>query len=121
MVLGSSSYIASLGDDEGYREIRIPLSDFTQEEVSFTYSDCMVSLWLSEERRAEPYFSPELHGKVFTVPEILEVVEAHGIPDGEWETDPQKTYDFFVEAQVWSRRPLEKYPKQHAREAQATR
>jgi hypothetical protein len=121
MVLGSSTYISRLGDDGGYREIRIPLSEFSEEEVSFTYSDCMVSLWLFEERQDNPYFNPELHGTVFTLPEILEVVKAHGIPNGEWETDPRKSYDFFVEAQVWSRRPLEKHMEQHAQGVQARR
>ncbi len=109
MVLGTSSYIAALGEDEGYRELRIPLSDFDPREVSFTYSDCMVSLWLFEEQQDEPPFNSELHGKVFTLPEILDVVKVHGIPNGEWETDPKKSYDFFVEAQVWSFRPLKKY------------
>lgn len=111
LVLGSSKYISELGDK--YVELRIPLSEFDPAEVSFTYSDCMVSLWLHEEKTHEEYYNPDLHGRVFTLSEILEVVKAHGIPNGEWDTDPKKAYDFFVEAQVWSFRPLEKYIKEH--------
>lgn len=113
MVLGTSSYIASLGDDGGYVELRIPLSDFDPREVSFTYSDCMVSMWLFEEQQNKKYFNPRIHGKVFTLPEILEVVKTHGIPEGEWQTDPTKSFDFFVEAQVWSFRPLKRYIEKH--------
>ncbi len=109
LVLGTSSYIAALGEDDGYAELRIPLSEFRETEVSFTYSDCMVSLWLFEEQQDEQYFNPDLHGRVFTLPEILEVVETHGIPNGEWESDPKRSFDFFVEAQMWSFRSLKKY------------
>jgi hypothetical protein len=31
-------------------------------------------------------------------------------------TDPKKAFDFFVEAQVWSFRPLKKYIEKHTRE-----
>ncbi len=112
-VLGTSSYISALGDDDGYTELRIPLSEFDPKKVSFTYSDCMVSRWLQQEQQHKKYFNPEIHGKVFTLPEILEVVKIHGIPNGEWETEPAKAFDFFVEAQVWSHRPLEKYIAKH--------
>ena len=112
LVLGTSSYISELGDDAGYVDLRIPLSEFDPSEVSFTYSDCMVSLWLREEQQHEEYYNPDIHGRVFTLPEILDVVKTHGIPNGEWETDPKKKYDFFVEAQVWSFRPLRKYTEE---------
>jgi hypothetical protein len=121
MVLGTSSYIATLGEDGGYTELRIPLSEFDSNEVSFTYSDCMVSLYLSEHDRDKAHFNPEIHGKVFTLPEIMEVVRVHGIPDVEWKTDPKKALDFFVEAQVWSFRPLKKYIEKHNQGVQATR
>jgi len=64
---------------------------------------------LSEHDRDRPYFNPDIHGEVFTLPEMLSIVEVHGIPDGEWETDPAKSFDFLVEAQVWSFRPPKKY------------
>ena len=108
-VLGVSSYISELGNDNGYLNIRIPLSEFNSDEVSFTYSDSMVSLWLSEEQREEPHFNSDLHGKVFTKEGILATVARYGIPNGEWDTDPRKAYDFFVEAQVWGQTPLQKF------------
>ena len=113
LVLGTSSYIAALGEDGRYAEIRIPLSEFDPKEVSFTYSDCMVSLYVSEHDRDKAHFNPEIHGKVFTLPEIMEVVSVYGIPNAEWTTDPKRAFDFFVEAQVWSLRPLKKYMEKH--------
>jgi hypothetical protein len=120
LVLGFSNYITALGNDGRYAELRIPLSEFDPKEVSFTYSDCMVSLWLHEEQRHKEYFNPDIHGKVFTLPEILDVVKLHGIPNGEWETDPKKAFDFFVEAQVWSFRPLRKYIEEHNKKIEPT-
>ncbi len=121
LVLGTSSYISALGDGAGYVDLRIPLSEFDPKEVSFTYTDCMVSRWLHEEKQHEEYYNPDIHGRVFTLPEILDVVKTHGIPNGEWETDPKKTYDFFVEAQVWSFRPLSKYIEEHNQRVDPTR
>jgi hypothetical protein len=120
MVLGKSSYISELGGDEGYVELQIPLAEFNMEEVSFTYSDCMVSMWLLEEQKEKDYYNPELHGKVFTLPEILNVVKTHGIPNREWEIDSTKSFDFFVEAQIWSFRPLEKYIEKHNKKVELT-
>ncbi len=108
MVLGSSFFIS-----EGYNlncdEIRIPLSDFDESEISFTYPDSMVSLMLLEERQEEQYFHPEYHGKVFTLLEIVGVVEEFGLPVREWEKDPKRKYDFFVEAQVWTDRIFDEH------------
>ena len=69
MVLGTSSYISE-GYDDMCSEIRIPLSEFSEREISFTYPDSMVSRWL-EQQKHEIYFQSAYHGKVFTLTEIL--------------------------------------------------
>lgn len=43
----------------------------------------MVSLWMSEEQQHQEYFRAAIHGNVLSLPEILEVVIVHGIPNGE--------------------------------------
>jgi len=107
MVLGESSYI-----HEGYEgkcsEIRIPLSAFNKQEISFTYPDSMVSRWL-EEQKHEIYYHSDYHGKVFTLPEILKLTAQYGIPEQEWKHEPDRAYDFFVEAQIWNFEPLRQY------------
>lgn len=78
MVLGSSKWIkAHAPDPFTHGEIRIPLSAFAEADVSFTYPDSMVSLWLSRDKPIE-YYQPDYHGKVFTISEILLIVEERG-------------------------------------------
>jgi hypothetical protein len=75
MVLGSSAWIRKNAPDPvTHGEIRIPLSAFSESDLSFTYPDSMVSRWFDRDKPAE-YYQPEYHGKVFTVSEILEIVE----------------------------------------------
>ncbi len=102
MVLGSSKWLveaAPIPDKHG--EIRIPLSVFSKGDVSFTYPDSMVSRWFSREKPVELY-QPELHGKVFTVSEILSIVEKKGMPEEDWEVRLPKDIAPYIEAQVWN-------------------
>jgi hypothetical protein len=82
-------------------EIRIPLSLFMEYDVSFTYPDSMISLWFGREKPAE-YYLPEFHGKVFTLSEILSIVETKGFPEEKWETGLPSHLAPYIEAQVWN-------------------
>lgn len=109
MVLGESKWMASVSPDpSAHAEIRVPLSDFTAYDVSFTYPDSMISLWFGREKPAE-YYRPEVHGKVFTMSEILSIVESKGLPEEEWETNLPSDLAPYIEAQVWNHEPLVKY------------
>ena len=92
--------------------IKIPLSEFTRESVSFTYGDSFA------------IFNPQLFGdeeywnKIYFADEILEIIERYGFP-------PYVEYDFkrsvypkdkhinhhlkYVEAHVWDDEILNKY------------
>jgi len=111
MVLGSSKWMVRVAPvKELHAEIRIPLAVFTEYDVSFTYPDSMVSLWLGREKPVE-YYQPEYHGKVFTVSEILSIVAARGLPEEEWETNLPSDLPPYIEAQVWNHGPLMEYKK----------
>ena len=90
--------------EEGYngqsKAIQIPVSAFDADRVSFTYPDSMISYWLNSQTEREFYHS-EYNGKVFRMGEIQEIIDRFGIPDREWETDPTRKCDLFIEAQVW--------------------
>ncbi len=90
--------------EDGYnvksKTVQIPLANFNPDRVSFTYPDSMISYWL----KSQPdkiFYHPEYHGKVFRLSEIEEIIDRFGIPNREWETDPARKYDLFIEAQVW--------------------
>ena len=111
MVLGSSKWLEKNAPDrEGGTEIRIPLSIFTEYDVSFTYPDSMISLWFGREKPAE-YYQPDLHGKIFTLPEILSIVETQGMPEEDWEINLPSDLAPYIEAQVWRHELLFEYQK----------
>ena len=112
MVLGSSKWLVEAAPDgEEHGEIRIPLSVFTEYDVSFTYPDSMISRWFGREKPAK-YYLPELHGKVFTLSEILSIVKQKGMPEENWETNLPKSLAPYIEAQVWNHELLYKYREQ---------
>lgn len=94
--------------EEGYngqsRMIHIPLSAFQSEHVSFTYPDSMISYWLRSQAD-QVFYRSELHGQVFLLSEMLEVINKFGIPDKEWKTEEAHKYDLFIEAQIWGHIP----------------
>ena len=104
-----------MGTPQDDLEIRIPIAAFKESEVSFTYPDSMISLWFANEQPAQ-FYMPEYHGKIFTISEILAIVEAKGLPEESWETGLPPDLAPYIEAQVWSRRPLldfERYLTDH--------
>lgn len=106
MVLGSSKWLVSAAPDpEKHGEIRIPLSIFMPYDISFTYPDSMLSRWISKEKPPE-LFQPDLHGKVFTINEIISIVENKGMPEEDWEIQLPERLAPYIEAQVWNRELL---------------
>ena len=79
----------------------MPIADFDPEQISFTYPDSMLSYWLQTQTDKE-YYHPEYHGRVFYLHEIPELINLYGIPDREWQTQADRKYDLFIEAQVWN-------------------
>jgi hypothetical protein len=90
--------------EDGYngksQALQINISAFHPDRVSFTYPDSMISYWLKNQTDSI-FYRPEYHGKVFSVGDIEYIIDRFGIPDREWETDPIRKYDLFIEAQVW--------------------
>ena len=87
--------------------LRLPLSMFNSDMISFTYPDSMPSLAIATDRtgRADPYRKP-IHGHVFTSEEITSVIQEYGMPGNKWKTEEHWRYDRFIEVQVWDDRPI---------------
>ncbi len=111
MVLGSSKWLEKASPDpKQHGEIRIPLSIFTFEDVSFTYPDSMLSRWFGQDKPAE-FYQAEFHGIIFTLPEIFLIVEKNGMPEEDWEIKLPERLAPYIEAQVWNRGILLDYWK----------
>ncbi len=112
MVLGYSQWLVEVAPNrEKHGEIRIPLSVFSKYDISFTYPDSMISRWFGREKPVE-YYQAELHGKVFTLSEILSIVVKKGMPEEDWEPKLPKNLAPYIEAQVWNHELLIEYRKQ---------
>jgi len=109
MVLGSSKWlVANMPDPARHAEIHIPLSLFSEQDVSFTYPDSMVSRWFDFEKPAELY-QPDLHGQVFTLSEIMILVKERGMPEEDWEPSMPEHLGSYIEAQVWNHDVLKSF------------
>jgi hypothetical protein len=112
-VLGSSKWLAAGAPNrEKHAEIRIPISILTIHDVSFTYPDSMISRWFGREKPVE-YYQAELHGIVFTLPEILVIVAEKGMPEEDWEIKLPQHLAPYIEAQIWNRELLLEFWKAH--------
>ena len=92
-------------------EIEVPLTLFEECDVSFTYPDSMVSFLLAREKESA-YYLPDFHGKVFTLSEILSIVESSGLPGEKWGTNLPSAMPNYIEAQVWKYEPLLEHKRQ---------
>lgn len=99
LTIGRSAWIEA-GFDEPANFIQLPIATFHPDRISFTYPDSMVSYWLRSQC-GQVFYRPEYHGRVFTLTEIYQIIDRFGIPELEWQTDPARKYDLFIEAQVW--------------------
>jgi hypothetical protein len=113
MVLGSSPWLEQHAPDgsDANDKILIPLAVLQEDDVSFTFPDSMVSHWLSRDKPPE-YYLPDYHGHVFTLSEILAIVETRGMPEEKWRVNLPSHVGSYIEAQVWNHKLLLKYAKQ---------
>ena len=101
MVLGSSRWMVdNAPDPDRHAEIQIPLSAFSETDISFTVPDSMISRWFALEKPPE-YYLPDLHGQIFTLSEILSIVDHKGMPEEDWQTNLPDNLAPYIEAQVW--------------------
>jgi len=73
-------------------ELRVPLTAFAVESVSFTYGDTFPAMRYKD---GKPY-----RGKVYTLDELPTLVGQFGLPQV-WNADGKGGPDRYIEAQVW--------------------
>ncbi|GIK36830.1 MAG: hypothetical protein BroJett011_06630 [Chloroflexota bacterium] len=108
MILGRSKWLLTAADAMTVAttaEIQVPLSLFGEGEISFTYPDSMVSMWLATQKDSA-YYLPDYHGKLFTLSEVRAIIEANGLPGETWGTNLPSFLANYIEAQVWNHAPL---------------
>lgn len=74
-VLGSAEWIEHNALSEGFAVnlLRVPISLFREEDISFTFPDSMVSYSIGR-NKPEGYYVPQLHGQVLTLSEARTLI-----------------------------------------------
>jgi uncharacterized protein YbjT (DUF2867 family) len=111
MILGRPEWFDTAADPstlETTAVIEVPLSVIPPGEVSFTYPDSMASAATAAD--IDPaYFESNHHGRIFSLAEITEVVDAKGLPGTRGQTATPNQPPPYIEAQVWNQRVLDDY------------
>jgi hypothetical protein len=102
-VLGSSNMQKNMAP--GTKEIRINLHEIPKEYLSFTYPDSVASRVLCKDETCRKPF----HGQVFTLDEIVEIVNEYGFPEDKVEVVDGIRFPLFIEAQLWSGEPIKRF------------
>jgi hypothetical protein len=74
------------------KELRMPLSDFAPDILSFTYGDLFPTMRYQD---GKPY-----RKQVYTVHEIFKIINLYGLPQ-EWNVDGKLGPERYIEAQIW--------------------
>jgi len=100
-VFGTADWIESYASSTGLdvNLLRIPLSIFSEKDVSFTLPDSMVSFWIGRDKPKE-YYNAKYHGQVFTLSEVKSMMTTDFMNNLE-SMIPKGTIPY-VEAQIWN-------------------
>lgn len=89
--------------------IKIPLTDFNPDHISFTYPDSMVSFQFYDEPKLKTY-RKNCNGQIFLLSEISDLINEYGIPSEEkCKIEERLKYDKYIEAQVWDDEVIKAY------------
>ena len=89
-------------------EIRVPFSLFREDEISLTYPDSILSFVMIQ-KKDDPEFNPEYHGKVFTLREMESLITRRGLPVTDWTHDEPPNFSHYLEVQMWNQKVLDQY------------
>lgn len=103
-VLGTSHWIEVNSSNIAVKKLELPISIFKETEISCTFPDSMVSYWLAEDQ-PPTYYQPELHGKVFTLSEIMSRIHQYGVPQSRLPDDVAP----YIEVQIWNHHSVQTY------------
>ena len=92
-------------DDRQMKGVRLPLSLFRSEMLSFTFTD---SYFTFSERNLRGVAIPErpYHGHVYRLEDLPALAREFGLPGDRWRDEPDRRFDVYIEAQIWDDEPL---------------
>mgnify|MGYP000863908596 CR=1 FL=1 len=82
------------------QELRVPIDLFSGDIVSFTYGDLFPTMRYLD---GKPY-----RCQVYTLSELPDLIKTYGLPQ-EWNRDGRHGPERYIEAQLWSDKPIAGY------------
>lgn len=95
----------SLWESDGSRKVQIALESVPPCWLSFTLTDSFFN-YRPTSLRGIPIPRRAYHGELFTLAELPSQLAAHDLPTDAWRSDPERVFEVYVEAQVWSDEPV---------------
>lgn len=95
----------SLWETDGSLKVNIPLQSVPPDWVSFTLTDSFFN-YRQTNLRGIPIPRRAYHQELFTLAELPLQLAAHDLPTNEWRSDPERRFETYVEAQIWSDEPV---------------
>jgi len=95
----------SLWESDGSSRVQIPLRTVESVAVSFTLTDSFFNYRRHNLRGVEIPLRP-YHGQLFALEELPAQLALHGLPGEAWRFHPERRFDVYVEAQIWSDEPV---------------
>ena len=95
----------SLWEGDGSRKVEIPLQSVAPSSLSFTLTDSFFN-YRQTNLRGVPIPRRPYHEEVFTLAELSSQLSAHDLPTNDWLSDPERRFEVYVEAQIWSDQPV---------------
>ncbi len=100
-VLGEFSH----WETDGSKKVQIPLSGVPEDCVSFTLTDSFFN-YRGTNLRGVPIPTRPYHGTLFLREEMHDQLVAHRLPAEDWDSNPDRQFEVYVEAQLWSDEPV---------------
>jgi len=95
----------ALFENDGSLKRQLPLRSVPERWLSFTLTDSFFNYRRSNLRGIaippRPY-----HDELFVASELSSQLEANDLPTTAWQSDPERQFEVYVEAQLWSDVPL---------------
>ena len=98
----------SLWEGDGSLKVRVPLEQVPPQWISFTLTDSFFN-YRRTNFRGVPIPPRRYHDELFTLKELPEQLAAHDLPTEEWQTDPTRRFEVYVEAQIWCDEPVRQW------------
>ena len=95
----------SMWESDGSCKVEVALDGIPEEALSFTMTDSFFN-YRERNLHGTPIPKRDYHRSLYRLSSLDEALDRYGLPTDAWRTDAARRFEVYVEAQVWTDRPL---------------